>query len=188
MRNVSKLCLCCIGILSFSACDKGSKVSREKFIEKAKTIEKENNFATATLDCKQTIFDGRETTEPINKTVHLKKNSTNEWEITDLEKDEAMEEITSQIFTKLNLTRRISGGFYETEYEDEKFYIKPFGYEHTTKSDFLYKDEKWYNSNYVYYEWNDFGYITRYESEEKTAPSDGRYIYSDKIEITIEFK
>lgn len=192
--KITKIAIGIVAVLSLSACMKGSKVTRKEFNEKATAIEKENNLSTAKLDFKETYFANGSKFDLTAK-GNFKRNTLNEWIKTDTKVDHILEGVVSMnLFEEYDLTYMLGKGYYQAEltYEvlgEETFYVKPFGYDtyyERSSSDTDGSEVLAYD--HVYYQWNEHGYLTKYETESGMKSTKGSVLASIKTEITIKYK
>lgn len=152
----------------------------------------DNSITTAELSyTTKASVAGLET--KVSESAKFKKDSSGNWIRTDNKQDQIADAYGKTMFETINLSNMVQNGRFkpELDYEvmgEEYFYADPLGYE--TKYEYEYEESgsKMNYFVYLYYEWNEYGYATKYEIEESTKTSGTRATISLKTSISVSYK
>ena len=180
MKVLSKVTIGVVAILSLCSCNrKGTKTTKEKFIEKLSDIKTKDSFKSAKV-----TYTYSYSTNSHGDITKVKKTYFGTYEnyqngLWDKNEDNDVE--ADYMFE--NMQQWKPGTIVENDYPyvtnvKEKFYIKPYGCEITANS----KERD--ASYYTYYEWDDYGFLVylqdKFEVRDKTEE------YSDICVIEIK--
>ncbi len=184
MKILSKVTIGVVAVLSLCSCDrKGTKTTKEKFIEKLSDIKTRDSIKSAkvtytysysanshgdTTKGKKTYFGTYENYQ----NGHWDKNEDN-----DIEVDGIFE----------NMQQWKPESVLENDYPyvtnvKETFYIKPLGYEVTSN------DTDRDGSYYTYYEWDEYGFLVYLQDKFEVRDKAEEYSGISVREITVTYK
>lgn len=213
MRIISKICLGLIAAFSLSACNRGSKVSEEKFFEEVAKIENVSyKKATITYSYTSKEKDNFDNSEQKNTSEGtFTKNELGEWERSeDTSYGVETRFLRFALYLHLNVLAKSKELESNSSDAETKYYIKPFSYDcsyteetytEETKTDYLnsnlrkelinfaaaddyYKNKR---TTTIHYEWNDFGFITYAECKHE-YPNNEKSNFSETSKIKISYK
>ena len=165
MKVVSKVTLGVVSLFSLCSCrGRGTKATKEEFIQAVKEIKTEDKISKAKLTSNEVKTTGVGSSEikVTNKSEgEYKKNSSGEWEAASSKNDKTADLMFITIYTSVDpkgYTSSINEAFASnSDGFKETFYIKPLGYDVSYTNDY-YGNQTITQDNY--FEWNNYGYLT----------------------------
>ncbi len=191
MKLLQKITLGTVTLLSLCSCGKGTKTTEEDFLEKVNAIEENDPYTEAemiyyfTSSIKEAgkdkvVEDNRYTASFAKK----KGNWVNDRIYSDKEAvtwfNSCVVDSSPAQFVNLDMN-----GFV-LDRNDVKYYVDPFGVEYEYKRESNFFGIKYVSSFYLYYEWDQYGYITSARSKTAEKDNTGEYniLFTQNIKIT----
>lgn len=175
MKKLSKITIGLIIVTSICSCSKGTKTTKEKFVEKIGNIDFKDNYKKAKLTYVNSEITKGTNIEPEKKGlkcsgIYVKENGSwaNGSDKNDIKAD-------SQFMYFLNYVHLscFDEFFFEDTLSDTevKYYVNPFSLDWTYKSED--KDHGYKSSQEIHecYEWDNYGYVTYFLHEEEYKES-----------------
>ena len=191
MKALSKITYGFVAILSLCSCGKGTKTTREKFLEKANGIEQNDPYNEAEIiyyynsSVKEAGKD--KVVEENRYTASFRKNKYGKWSFNRPSDKKAVDWFTSNVvdlgpakFVNEDLNLFIS------ELDDVVYYLDPYGVEYKDENKWDFFGIKYFSSVYLYFEWDEYGYLTsaKTKSEEKNDTGEYNILFTQIIKIT----
>ena len=165
MKVLSKGIIGVVALFSLWSCGKGTKVSKEKFIEKAEEINSNDSYKQAkfTYVLSATFADGKKENRKY-ASIYVKENGS--WVSGSDKNDAEADSLYYFYFDKLDPNSIESSVRFDSNLQNEKetYYIRPFAYEYSYEATTVNTRTEIVKQNYyTYYEWDDYGYLTYLE-------------------------
>ena len=175
MKNITKVVFGLIAIFSLNAC-KGRRYVYQDFVDKISTIKEESNIKNAKITYSNT-YKSEEGKSSKTYKAEFKKNENGEWERVSF-LNTSLDSYAIYFLIDCNLKNMISNESKKSivpieeksEYKIEQYYyFSPFSYEEKQ-----YQEWDYIKSSYYYnFEWNEYGYLTKFKSETKRTHENG---------------
>lgn len=192
MKKTSKCGLMIVAILSLCSCGKGTKTTEENFLERVNAIERNDEYTEADIvfySSSSIKEAGKEKTEEDNRyTASFVKNE-GQW-IRDrrVYNDKKATEFFTDCVINSSPAQFVNEDINLFVYDrnDIKYYVDPYGVEYEYEHETNFFSLKYVSSFYMYYEWDQYGYITtvRTKSEEKNDTGEYHLLFTSNIKIT----
>ena len=197
--KISKVIIGIVAMLSLSACNRGSKVSYERFVQAAKNL-KEDDLKKAHITYKNFIksdFSDSGHKREYATGLYL-KDSLNGWQRGSDNNDSEADMIFASVIRDMLLSEMVSDysnfeiNSSNATKSEQKFYIAPFscyGYSKSESSAYGL-DNKSVTTHEYRYEWNEYGYLTYAEMEEEinTESNGAKYSSITKASVKIAYR